>query len=325
MKKDCDDQKQGKRKKEINSDKNKVSYKLNHIGVKLVSHFKQFDPLKNFYIFSDPRGGSTWMAEILKNIPKTAFMWEPLHLKYANEFIKLGFNQRQLIPQEVEWPEAKQLFEQVFQGKTWNVFSSSMITPWELGRSNKLIVKLCRGNRMLPWISSQWEFKYVPIYMVRHPFAVVLSQINQGGWKDDFEYFRFPLSPFTDFEKKHLSFLKTLKTREEVRVAQWCISNKETMENERNDKDWIFITYEDLLLKPYETLEGIFDRWDLPVPKNVNFSKPSVTSVENFHSGDLTQLSKWQNSFDSEMIEKMLKVIEYFEIELYSASPLPIR
>ncbi len=300
-----------------------MSYKINYWNAILLSQLKTFRLEQNFYIFSDPRGGSTWLTELIHSIPSTAILWEPLHLQYAKNFKRLEFGWRQYIPEGKEWSEARDEFEKVIKGKDWSIFSAQMATPLKLWMAKCLIVKICRGNRLLPWFTNQFDLKFKPIFMTRHPFAVVLSQLKQGGWEAELNSFQLPDSPHIDFEILHLPFLQTLGSKEELLTANWCISNIQTLENPRNDKDWIFITYEELFLMPKETIAKIFNEWNLDAPENLSFSKPSATSIDIDTKNKMYQLSKWKAHFKPEQIERMLRVIEYFKIKKYSDAILP--
>ncbi len=300
-----------------------MSYKIKLAIIEFLSQFKSFDPEKNFYIFSDPRGGSTWLAELISNIPSTAILWEPLHLTYSDAFQRLDFHGRQFIPENTNWKEAEQVFNKVFSGKSWNIFSSQMTNPLELILADKLIIKFCRGNRLIPWLIEHYHFRYKPVHMIRHPFSVVQSQLNQGAWNYEWNEYRLPASPFTEFEQGHLPFLKGIKTKEELLTAIWCISNKQTLEHQGNGRDWIFITYEDLFLKPKATLKLIFDEWGLEIPKGIDFTKQSRTSKGTFTEDKMKQLSKWKDYFNQHQIRKMLRVIDYFQIKQYSDAVLP--
>lgn len=55
------------------------------------------NPKNTILIFSNPRGGSTWLAEILNSIPSLAI--EPLKLGKLKEFNKLNFCRYQPIPE----------------------------------------------------------------------------------------------------------------------------------------------------------------------------------------------------------------------------------
>src|SRR5690606_852588 len=141
-------------------------------------------PLEHFLIFSDPRGGSTWLMQIVKQVTNKPILWEPLHVKNVPELQKIGFGWRQYIPEQANWTEAKEFFDKLFKGKILNPWIMQQTTKQELLQADQLVVKFCRGNALMPYLTSTYSFKYKPIFMVRHPFAVVASQMKHGGWKN---------------------------------------------------------------------------------------------------------------------------------------------
>jgi len=80
----------------------------------VVRRWNTFDSGNAILLFSDPRGGSTWLTEILMKAINPAVIWEPLSPGINSEFKKLGFPPRQFIPEEDEWPEAKEAFQELF-------------------------------------------------------------------------------------------------------------------------------------------------------------------------------------------------------------------
>ena len=128
-----------------------------------VSKTRQFAPAENLVVFSDPRGGSTWMTEVISHLPHTVTLWEPLHLGKVPYVKKLGFGWRQFIPENEAWPEAERAFEKIFSGKLVNRWTSSKASPLAFLRANRMIVKICRANAMIPWITRIFQFKHAPI------------------------------------------------------------------------------------------------------------------------------------------------------------------
>ena len=301
-----------------------MSYKLNYFGVKLLSEIRNFRPEDNFYVFSDPRGGSTWLSDLIRTIPRTSTLWEPLHTHYSEEFRRLNFSIRQFIPEGKDWPEARKLFERLFRGKVWNVFSSQRTTPLEHLKADQLIVKICRGNRLLPWLVNNFEFRYEPIYMVRNPYAVIASQLQQGAWDIMISSFPMPERLHQDeFCDKHKAFLTSLRSKESVLAAIWCSSNLHLMEHPQNNKRWIFLTYEDLFIDPERSIDLIFARWGLKVPRNIYdiVNVPSFTSKDKTTTGTNTQqLEKWKTYLKSEQIKDISRVLSYFNEKHYSVN-----
>lgn len=98
----------------------------------------------------------------------------------ATLFRDLGFSWRQRIDEGTQWDEARAAFERTFRGRTLNLWSCTS----DLGdylRAERLVVKLCRANGALPWLTEAFDFRYAPIYLVRHPFAVAASQVKWGS------------------------------------------------------------------------------------------------------------------------------------------------
>jgi len=186
-----------------------------------IQHKMDINPINNILLFSDPRGGSTWLTEVLiKHFSKHAILWEPLHIDHVTAFKELGFTWRQYIPQEEVWPEAQTLFKRVFQGKVLNEWTGLATSSKELLNAKGLFVKFCRGNALLPWAVKHFKFDYQPVYLIRHPFAVAASQMKQGGWDAEFKGFEIPTGPYAEYIQKHESFLKQLKFKDESLVAK---------------------------------------------------------------------------------------------------------
>ena len=279
-------------------------------------------PEHQLLVFSDPRGGSTWLAEILKSIPSTALLWEPLHLNFVKQLNTLNFGWRQYIPDDFEWPDAKFFFEQVLSGKVINEWTISNSTLLEYVHAKYFIVKICRGNMLLPWLTNNFNFKFKPIYLVRHPFAVVNSQLKQGGWDQVSNKFKIPETPFNDNFLIHKDYLNSLKSREEILTAIWCISNNTPMSHPNNNKKWITIYYENLLIEPDKCMSKIFNIWGIPIPEGIEetYGKKSRTALKNTNiENPYNQLSRWERELTRHQIKNMQNVLDYFEFKTYSS------
>jgi hypothetical protein len=290
---------------------------------------KNYDPQRNFIVFSDPRGGSTWLTELLSNIPQTAVIWEPLHLEFGAEIFRtLHFYWRQYIPEDVHWVEAHTAFEQLFRGKYLNRWLCSKSSLASIYHARRLIFKFCRGNAFIPWLTNQFRFIYKPVYLIRHPFAVVASQLRHGAWSYQFTRFQLPDVPYPQIYLTHEEYLKQLGTKEELLTAMWCITNLVPLRNKHNNQKWITVNYENMLLDPERELSRIFSQWNVDIPENIStkLRKPSATTKEaTFVMGAVPQLQKWQKELTEYQISNMAAVLDYFGVEFYEAqSVLPV-
>ncbi|MEX2484638.1 MAG: sulfotransferase domain-containing protein [Brumimicrobium sp.] len=281
---------------------------------------KQYTPEENHYIFSDPRGGSTWLMEIIQLITQDPVIMEPLGLGLKNSpFKALNFGWRQHIPEHEDWKEAKGAFDCLFSGKilNHNILNHSTLT--QVLNSKNLLFKICRGNTLLPWFSNKYCFAFKPIYLIRHPFAVVNSQLKHGAWNGTSSKFDIPNTPYNDIYQKHNSFLSTITTTEEVLVAHWCLSNFVPLNHSENNKRWITINYEDLVLNPERNIKRILSSWSLDFDLSlIDFEQNSATTKRNSPESTIKRISSWQEQLTKSQIDKMSRVLDYFQIDVYS-------
>ena len=274
-------------------------------------------------LFSDPRGGSTWLAEVLNAATNAPIIWEPLHLK-MEAFKKLNFGWRQYIPEDADWPEARHTFEALFCGHLLNEWLASATSTAALKGADRLLFKFCRGSMLLPYLTRQFNFLHRPVFLVRHPFAVVASQMKHGAWEKGPTSFHIPEIPFNDVFVNHRDFLSTLNTVEEVLAATWCFHNGYTLKHQRNNRDWITVTYESMLLEPEKIIRRILDNWDIDIDvSELELRRKSTTTRSDSPDDIRSQLSHWKNSLDEDTRKRILRVMEYFEIRLYDGTEMP--
>lgn len=293
----------------------------------VVGRLRAFSPEDALVILAEPRGGSTWLAQVINTIPDTAVLWEPI--AHARAFRRLSFASRQFIPRYADWPAAKSAFDRIFRGRTVNHCTCRLSSPMSFLDADKLVVKFCRANALAPWITRVFNFHYTPVLLLRHPFAVAASQLRHPAWADQPSQYTIQSGRYRLHHEKHASFLSTLDTKAEMLVATWCLSNLVPLRTPLTDRSWMTVHYEDLLLDPAQEIGRIFDAWDLPVPERALYqaSIPSVTTQNPTprKSGVDRQLTKWRSRFAESEIEGLKRVLDHFEIHVYSTALMPHR
>lgn len=287
------------------------------------NHTINFDPSNNFLVFSDPRGGSTWVTEMVKDITQSAIIWEPLSLVRYPVFKTLGFAWRQFIAEHESRTEVKDAFEQLFRGQHLNYWTASKTNVAELQSAQQLLIKFCRGNQLLPWLTTNFQFKFKPVYVVRHPFAVVASQLKQGAW--NFEFQPATSGPYSSLSEAEKQFVMALETKEEMLTATWCLCNRVPLSHAKNNEHWITINYEELVLNPKETLARVLDEWGITYDlDSIDFGRQSATTVSGSPISGNKQIEYWKTKLSADQISRMTAVLDYFQINAYSADPYPV-
>ena len=86
----------------------------NQILIYLVWKYKRFNLKESIVIFSEARGGSTWLMEILSSLPNSSINWEPLHVAKGVAPKKYKFGSRPFIPHNEENTLYSKLFKEIF-------------------------------------------------------------------------------------------------------------------------------------------------------------------------------------------------------------------
>lgn len=291
-------------------------------------------------LFNSPRGGSTWLAEILaKSIPRSALVWEPLfrHKKVFNSVInpfaypelwKLNVKWHQYLPEDKDYPEFEAFFHKLFNREIVNLKLYRFNKINTIPSADLFIYKFCFANNMLPWLTRHFNIK--PVLLVRHPCAVVASQLN-------FKPFHFVYKKPATFKARSVpdellhyqDILDSIQTPEESLAARWALNHKLLLDHSQNNINWLTLTYEKLCVAPETELKRLFDYIDRPFPENpeeILYTPSATTSHNSSSSRDIknkNQIYSWKQKLSQEQIDNILNIVRRFDINAYSDDPEP--
>lgn len=278
---------------------------------------KYTHPENHLLIFSDPRSGSTWLAELLTQLKGYMIIDEPFHLNNNQRLKELNWGWRQVIPSAASWAEAKDYFQWILKRKNIGYGRIHLNSLKAYLFSDQSVFKIIRGKGVLPWLVNQFEFNYTPIFLIRNPYAVVSSMISHPSWNYPFEQFKVPETQYNDIYKEHEAYLTTLNSKEEQLVALWCIVNKLCIEDANHDIKWMVVKYEDLVLCPKQELKRIFQSWGIELPIEIleKVSRPSSTYIKEKPLNKQDLINGWKSKLTATQIDKISIVLQYFNIE----------
>lgn len=300
--------------------------------------FKNFKPDDAIVIFSEARGGSTWLMELLKHIPGTVVNWEPLHVDYGPVPRSLRLGWRPKIDPEDSNPTYKQLFEKIITFNLSNDWTLKYSSARELLKSKRVITKFVRANQCLPWfVKTFTTLKHQPIYLLRHPITTCISRLKTfESIPNDDVYTIKPIAPFkvpdclnNDRFIKHQVYINSLQTQLEVEIAIWCLNNADIIEHPYRNK-WCAIYYEDLVINPESQFMKLLDQLDLSLSsaqmKRIRFDKPSASNfLGNYQNSNTKQLETFIEALTQKQLEAIQSIFDYFGLKVYSAfSAYPI-
>ncbi len=300
-----------------------------------------YDVKKSLAIFGTSRSGTTWLAELLLSLPRYRLIYEPLNpdfYPYARRLIRrLGFCHRRLYVHIHE--ENIELFDylyNVLKGRVQMLISPMFLFNelWKAKRSvvplkgviGFPLIKFVNGIRLLPWFAR--NFKIRGMYMIiRHPCAVIESQLSTFGRpKASTEVLKkillhdvLKIKELLD-KPRIIRKLGQISSYYEFQAALWALDYYVPLCYQIY-RWWYTVVYERLVLDSVRELNKIFSYIEEKVPKNayLNLRKFSITSREKGYVKDPYHvLNKWKKKFSKEDNEKIMNVLDWFEMNFYS-------
>lgn len=286
---------------------------------------------KHIIVAGEPRGGTTWLMEMLM-ADDQAIVWEPLHQQhlkklYGEQFADdIGF--MPYIPEHVDWPKVESFFSDLFSGHLPVGLRRTFTYDKHLKDARRLLIKFCRANMMLPWLTDKFP-NLRPVYIVRHPLAVIASQYRMKafeGMGEIHNIFDAQKSRYTDIFDKHADKINAINSKEAMFANWWAISNVIPLTHPDNNKKWLTVSYESLFLNPQKELDRIADYIHAPLADDIatRIKKASISTQPG--SGILTngsQLGTWKNKFSQQQIDTILSIVQSYGITAFSEAEEP--
>ena len=281
----------------------------------------RYDYKDNLVVLGCPRGGTTWVAELFATQEVTSTLYEPLGL-YIPMVQQLKLNRWQYVPEGAQWDELKNYLTDLLRGE---YLSSHVLlekdTKTVFG-TKRWVTKFIKGNMILPWLTKNFPLEKV-VLVVRHPCAVVASQLKFRG-SEQFvnDIFNYPLEnqKYPDLYRQFENELKDIETIEEKLAASWCLANYVPFKK-GNDKRWLTIYYEELLMGGEDAVREMFEKLNMEITDEIikSINRPSYSSIVGKSTVLSTkkQLEKWKTTLCADQINQVEKVVDKFNMNIY--------
>lgn len=277
---------------------------------------KKFNQQQTITIFGAPRSGSTWLAELLSSCPEHLQIFEPLHPENVRQVKQVIPTRNHYISAEQPWDDGKKLFTKILTGKLLNPWILSQAKLLKIFQSKRLVIKFVRANLMLDWFTQNLNV-LPPVLIVRHPCAVIASQLKKGWPPSKIQLLNHPyLEQYPSIKSKCLG----LSTSEELAALAWCLRYHAPLSASKPYK-FILVTYEELVLNGDLVLKNIFKKLQLTYSDQIarQLIKPSDTSTEKEKINQRDHiLTSWQQTLTADQIDNILSVVNIFNMAFYN-------
>ncbi len=286
------------------------------------------DVRKHVIISGVTRGGTTWLSELLYS-PDKCLVWEPLLYQELQKYKRPEFYKElgivPYIPEDEKWEDAQEYFSLLLTGKIQSFYTakSHQSANRNLFIADKLLIKFCRANLLLPWLTKNFDIK--PIYLIRHPLAVVASQLRHPGYQSmDIKEHIFKINhpKYNDIFEKYRYLMVKINSRESLFAHWWAIQQILLLNHPEKDSRWVTVSHEKLHRYPAEELNRIAEFCSIEIPKDweKRIRKPSQTA-QDFSETD--HVSGWKKYLSKEQVSEILDIVHAYGIGLYTDMPEP--
>ncbi len=303
----------------------------------LILNFKEFKIEDSVIICSAARGGSTWLMEILSNIPGTAINWEPLHAVNGVVPNRLKWGWNPFVPKNTKNEVYYNLIYNILIFRLFSKWSCKLFFQMDIGQMLKtkyVLTKFVRANLLLGYIVENFKINNKPILLIRHPIDVCISQLK--AFKDrDNQNFKLEKVPDVINNHRfveHNEYLQSLKSELQIKIAKWCLNNCGLLDDSDTLSKVTIVYYSDLILNPKDEITRILGSLNFVSEKDVNaivettdFRKASQTDFKkDLNPNPRKQLYKNFEKLTYEEKESIQKIFDHFNFKLFDAyQPFP--
>jgi hypothetical protein len=273
-------------------------------------------------VAGSPRSGTTWLLELLRTLPGYKALNEPLMYEEARN--EHGFSWRTYLEPGEEADAQRDYLETILTGQlgispAW--YFEAQSRPAQLvehATRVQLVVKFCRLNRMLHWFCRQFDVRG-PVFIVRHPCAVVASMLRHEAWEeDDFrggDRATHALHGGTLPDPLRDVFgpiLNRVETQVEVLATMWCLDHYVPLVHHAEETyPWVLVPYERMVTRGREELRRTTEALDVEMTPEIQerLNEPSQSVKDQLHRDAEQQLSKWRRRLSERQVDKILQIV----------------
>ncbi|MCK4763597.1 MAG: hypothetical protein KAW12_15460 [Candidatus Aminicenantes bacterium] len=314
---------------------------------------------KAIVINGSARSGTTWLMDILGKNARHYSLFEPLDSRYK-EAQELGLWFRYLDPHG-GFPAEQRFFETLLGGnerrltKIYNVdtrvcnfyfkFREKIVN---LGsrRGMTPVIKFVRGHFFLKYLQENFNPKTIVIF--RHPCAALESALRVGFIDTNFKLLLgdrskklFKAYPqlvkkvkksleLLDYKNLWFGSVPDRERKGKMLIIRWCLSNWFMLNDIlKNGLDAFVIFYEQLYADPDKEIAALCGRLGMDYSPSMReeAGKPAASVVKNSPAKEkekaITPVNRWRTSLSPALHDFCFKIMEIFDIDIYSAEILP--
>jgi hypothetical protein len=295
----------------------KVVSRLNYIGGRY---------RRKLFILGDGRSGTTWLMNIFNFDQRYRIMFEP--------FDTVAFPKRPDYASELPFPDAAPggpVDQQVRSALRGDYLTVQVTYHFPKLLYSGLLIKDVSAHLILDNLLEK-----VPdlpsVLILRHPFAVADSKARAYHWTTQPAAFLSPQCPFSELLEPHRHLIESFRDDIERHVIVWCLIHSIAF-RARCMGSFSLVFYEDLVADPMKEVSRLYEELGMresldanrPVIEAACVRKSHVTNAENTIQRSREGMSRWQDEWTPERIDRCLGILAAFGLDaIYGNQHAPL-
>lgn len=302
------------------------------LAIKAVTNIHRPGDRPDIFLFATPRGGSTWLMEILASQPRMKFFDEPLNPR------RLNVSHSGLFPDFATlMPDAgrRDVIIAFLRGLQSGRHAYMNPTPFRRNHrffTRRAVFKIHEIEHLMADVERACHGMIV--YLLRHPLATSISRETLPRL-DLFLQSEFYSRLLGDPRRvTEIRGIAASGSRLQRSVVSWCFEN--ILPLRQLSASWLCITYEELVLNPIQSCELLIDRLDLHDRRqmllafgqpaaNIQMSREQTLAAMQHYDGRERRrrlVSKWRDQVSAQEEADAAHVLSAFGIDAYEAGRL---
>lgn len=289
-------------------------------------HFRK--DRKDIFLFATARGGSTWMMEILASQPGFKYYDEPFNIRRPNvQYAGLIQEWREIMPDAGRDNDLIRFLQELQQNR------HRFMNPPPFRRhhrflTNRIVFKIHGLEHLINEIKNRCNGSIV--YLLRHPIPTTLSRHVLPRLDHFMASCHYRNNYLNETQAREIRKIHCGGTDFQRGILSWCFENLIQLRF-TDTRDWLLVTYEELLLNSGKTCRTLADRLGLPSvdtmiaavetpAANIKMSKQDTLRI--LQGGDEQNrkralVAKWKDRISDADERSCFEILELFGLDAY--------
>jgi len=298
--------------------------------VKSFSNFHSQGDKPNILLVATPRGGSTWVMEIIASQPGMKYYDEPFSVRREN-VQKVGlFHDWEDFQPEKKQDDTIIRYINELQSNKHRFMNPPPFRKNHRVFTNRIIFKIHELEHLVNKIEQECNLKV--LYLLRHPIPNSLSRrvtprlnlfMNSDTYCNQY---------LTQTQMKDIKHIFETGDDLDRKILDWCFENLVPLRFSDRSQ-WLTISYEELLLNSrkmcelmakellLDDLPALFASVDEPAA-NITMSKKETLTIlkdPDEEKRKKNMVTKWRKSVSVEKERQTMQILSLFDLDTYTA------